>query len=380
MSRRPRRIAHVLPWPTVGGTEHAQLRLATAVEGDEFTSIAVCLSTAAPVRALFRAAGIPIVEYEAVEPSYRHPFEYLRASIALARELRRHRVDLVHFADILAAHRCSFAALLAGVPSVSHVRGLHSETVTLRDRTFLAPVRRFVFVSVDTMRSFGLRLSPRRATVLYDGLDAAKPDARARDEVRAEVGITSAAPVIGMVARVAPAKDYPTLARAAADLARDHPDVRFLIVGQHSGPEQYSEHYAAVRRLLEDLGVVDRFVFTDHRDDGDRLIAAMDICVLSTHQEGLPLVILEAMAQSKPVVATSVGGIPEVVRDGETGILVPHGDDRALARALRSLLDDPAFAERLGRAGKALVENEFSLASFQARGLELYRSLVDASG
>ncbi|HEY2025982.1 MAG TPA: hypothetical protein VGG78_03175, partial [Gemmatimonadaceae bacterium] len=99
---RPRRIAHVLPWPSVGGTEHAQLRLAKAVEGDEFTSIAVCLRNAAPVRALFEGEGIPVVEYDAAEPSYRHPVSYLRASAALARQLRAHQVDLVHFADVLA--------------------------------------------------------------------------------------------------------------------------------------------------------------------------------------------------------------------------------------------------------------------------------------
>jgi glycosyltransferase involved in cell wall biosynthesis len=331
------------------------------------------------VRALFEAEGIPVVEYDAAEPSYRHPMRYLRASASLARQLRAHQVDLVHFADVLAAHRCSLAAVLAGIPAITQVRNSFPDKVSRRDRTFLAPVRRFVFVSAEAMRSFGMPMRPDRATVLYDGIAPKEPDARARTAVRAELGIPATAPVIGMVARVAPQKDYPTLVRAAADLTRTHPDVRFLIVGQYSGIPQYAEHYAMVRRLMEDLGVSRHFVFTDHRDDVDRMIAATDIGVLSTHQEGLPLVILEAMAQSKPFVATNVGGIPEIVRDHQTGLLVPHGDAPALARALRTVLDDPALAARLGQAGKALVETEFSLASFQTRGRELYRSLVGAS-
>jgi glycosyltransferase involved in cell wall biosynthesis len=373
---RRRRIAHILPWPSVGGTELATLRLARAVEGDEFTSVAFCLAEAAPVRELFARESIPVVSYEAVEPSYRHPGRYLRTAIALARALRRARIDLVHFADVYAAHRSSLGALLAGVPAISQVRNSFPEKPSWRDRSFLLPVRRFVFVSAESRESFGHRVSASRATVLYDGLDPTMPPAGAGRSVREELSIDQDAPVIGMVARVAPQKDYPTLVRAAAILVQTHPTVRFMVVGQHSGVETYAEHFRAVRRLIDELGLGTHFIFTDHRSDVERFIAAMDVCVLSTHQEGLPLVILEAMAQSRPFVGTSVGGIPEIVRDGETGLLVPPADPPALARALGRLLDDRALAVRLGDGGRRMVEGEFSLASFAARGRALYRSLL----
>ncbi len=365
-----------MPWPSVGGTEQATVRFANAVEGDEFTSVAFCLPDAGPVRALFEQAGVPVLEYETAEPSYRRPGNYLRKSLALARQLRAAKIDLVHFADVIAAHRGSLAALLAGVPSITHVRNSFPDKPSLRDRSFLVPLRRFLFVSADAMKTFGHGPKGARGTVLYDGLDPQKFDATARSVVRAELGIAADAPVIGMVARVAPQKDHPTLVRAAATLVASHPTLRFLIVGQYSGVETYLEHFQMIQRLIEERGLAAHFIFTDHRPDVERLIAAMDVCVLSTHQEGLPLVILEAMAQAKPFVGTDVGGIGEIVRHGETGALVGHGDTDALTRELGALLDDPGLAARLGRGGRRLVEGEFSLASFQARGRALYRSVL----
>jgi glycosyltransferase involved in cell wall biosynthesis len=376
----PRRIAHILPWPSVGGTELATLRLARAVESSEFTSVAFCLSNGGPVRELFAQECIPVVTYEAPEPSYRHPRQYLRTSLALARALRRARIELVHFADVVGAHRGSLGAVLAALPAITHVRSSFPQTPSLRDRSFVLPIRRFVFVSAESRETFGYPVRPGRAALLYDGIDPVLPDAEANRTVRQELSIAADAPVIGMVARVAPQKDYPTLIRAAASLVKTHPAVRFLVVGQHSGVETYAEHFRMVRGLINEMGLGAHFIFTDHRSDVERLIAAMDICVLSTHQEGLPLVILEAMAQSKPFVGTSVGGIPEIVRHGETGLLVPPGDAPALAEALIRLLDDQALAARLGQGGRRMVEGEFSLASFAARGRALYRSLLSPEG
>jgi glycosyltransferase involved in cell wall biosynthesis len=277
---------------------------------------------------------------------------------------------------MIAAHRGSLAALIAGIPSIAQVRNAFPETLSFRDRTFLAPVRRLVFVSADARRVFGYRRKAEQGVVLYDGIapQPVDPDERAR--VRQELGIAASTRVIGMVARVAAQKDYPTLVDAAVEVVASHPDVRFLIVGQHSGVAAYEEHFAMVRRLLDEKGLAAHFTFTDHRDDVERVISAMDLCVLSTHQEGLPLVILEAMAQGKPFIGTNVGGIPEIVRDGETGLLVPHGDVPALARALTRLLDDPALAARLGAGGQSLVHGEFSLGQFQQRSRALYRSIL----
>ena len=136
------------------------------------------------------------------------------------------------------------------------------------------------------------------------------------------------------------------------------------------------EHYARVRTTLEECGVSKAFVFTGQRQDVTRLLRAIDVFVLSTHWEGLPLVILEAMSQGKPVVATDVDGIPEVVTHGETGLLFPHEDDRQLAAHVLSLLRDAVGAERLGEAGRRLVQTRFTTEQFAMSMNDVYSRLL----
>ena len=368
-------IAHIMPWPCVGGVERATARMAEWIEGDEFKQIAFCLEGARPVREMFEQAGIEVVEYEAAEPSYRHPKDYLRASKGLARKLREHRVDLAHCADLLAAHRSTFACVLARVPVISHIRGCFDE-ISRRDRSFLLPVKRFIFVSENTRQAFGHSVGDERGAVVYDGIEVKERDELDAKSVRAEFCIPPDVKIIGMVARIAPAKDYPTLIRAAARVRAVEPRVRFLIVGEHSGVEAYREHFEEVKRLLEENGLASYFIFTDFREDVQRLTSAMDVFVLSTHMEGMPLVILEAMALARAVVSTDVGGVSEVVHHEETGLLFRHTDDEMLAAELLSLLCDEEKRERLGRAGLELVKTNFSRERFVLDLTGLYREVL----
>jgi glycosyltransferase involved in cell wall biosynthesis len=284
----------------------------------------------------------------------------------------------VHCADFLAGFRCALAAKLAGLPVITHVRG-RVPHLSRRDRSFLWPLRRFVFVSADTRATFAFPVGESRSSVLYDGIDLPEGEEGSREAIRMELGIDPTSPVVGMVARVAPAKDYPTLINAARQVVKTHPGVRFLIVGQRSGVAEYAAHFAVVSRLIAEAGLESTFIFTDHRSDAARLMTAMDICVLATFAEGLPLVILEAMARRKPFVATNVGGIPEVIHDGETGLLVPVADAPALARALLSLLDDPVRAGALAAAAQAHVVRHFGYPAFRERVRALYDGVLDGT-
>jgi glycosyltransferase involved in cell wall biosynthesis len=368
-------IAHIMPWPCVGGVELGTLRMIQAIEGDEFRNLAFCLEGARPVREMFEQAGVEVIEYEAAEPSYRHPKDYLRTTRELSRKLKEHRVDLMHCADLLAAHRSALAGSLARVPVISHIRGRFEE-ISRRDRSFLLPVKRFIFVSENTREAFGHRLGAERGLVIYDGIEVKQRDERAAESVRAEFCIPEEAKIVGMVARIAPAKDYPTLIRAARRVVESQPDVRFLIVGEHSGVDAYREHFEQVKRLLKESEIESHFIFTDFREDVQRLVAAMDVFVLSTHMEGLPLVILEAMALSRAVVATDVGGISEIVRPRETGLLFPHEDDEALAHELLSLLESEEKRLHLGRAGREFARSNFSRERFALAIMNLYREVL----
>jgi glycosyltransferase involved in cell wall biosynthesis len=372
-------IAHILPYPSVGGTEHANLRIAKAIDPARFASIAFCLPDAEPVRAVVTDTGMPCATYDPPIPSYRHGAAFLRSSVKLARDLVRSRADLVHCADLLAAHQAALAGRLAGLPVLCHIRNRFGD-ISRRDRSFLWPVKKFVFVSQNTWRHFAYDVSADRGTVVYDGIDVPPyADAAAdRDSVRREFNIPRHAPIIGMLARVAPQKDFATLARAAVRILQTAPDARFLVAGDHASREN-REHYRRVRADLAACGVADSFIFTGYREDVPRLLNALDVFVLSTHCEGLPLVILEAMARAKPVVATSVDGIPEIVQDAESGLLFPHEDHEKLAAHIVGLLRDDAWARRLGEAGRRLVRTAFSSTQFASGMNAVYDGLLRAT-
>lgn len=381
MTRRHNNIAHILPWPSVGGTEHATLRLARAV-APRYQSKVFCLEDATNVSKLFSDQGFKTFSYQPIVPSYRHVNRFLRDSYRLAQEFKRHEIDVIHCADVLAAYHAAVAGRIAGRPVLCHVRNRYADLAT-RDAIFLRAVSKFIFVSRDTRQTFRMRLPARRTEVIYDGISISPTanDQRAmneaRDAVRAEFGLPSETRIVGMVARVAAQKDYETLAKAAARIAPAHPDLRFMIVGDNALEAVHRDHYEKVMSLLTRLGVESRFVFTGFRADVSRMIAAFDVFVLSTYFEGFPLVILEALAHQKPVVATAVDGIPEIIVNDETGLLTQPRNDHALAAQIDVVLRSAELAQRLGTAGRESVERNFSSERYAANVLNLYDRVTD---
>ena len=372
MRTATRTVAHFMPWTGVGGTEHATLRIAAAVREAGWRSIAFCRDDSPEVHAFFEAAGVETIPYRHTELSFRRPVPFLRHTRALAAQFRQLGVGLLHCADLDGGVEAALAGRMAGLRVLCHVRNPSPELVR-RDRLLLSAVSTFVFVSRDTWKTFALGVTPARGRVLYDGMpadDTPAPETGA--EVRRELGLAPGARVVGMTARVAPQKDYVTLARAAVRVREVVPDVRFVIVGDHSGHAVHREHYALVRAELERLGVLDAFLFTGFRSDVPRVMRAFDVFVLSTNFEGLPLVVLEAMAMGLPVVATAVNGIPEVIDSDDVGLLAAHEDDVTLARHLVGLLSDPARAATIGAAGREVVRRRFSTEAFSRNVTALY--------
>jgi len=368
------RIAHILRWSSVGGTEIATLRLMQHLP--QFTHLAFLATEPSPAGALFAGAGIPVRTYQPAELSVRWPLPFIRSSIGLARKLRHAGANLVHCSDVVATLDAALAARLAGLPVISHVRNPHEEIPT-RHWPILRLISHFVFVSEHARDHFYARIPSSRASVIYDGLSSAgivHEDARAAvgREFKLEPGVR----LIGMVARLAPQKDHATFIRAARRVITASPDTHFFIVGDYSSEPGSQRTYEQLLGLVAELGLADHVTFTGFRADVSTLVAGMDVVVLATNFEGFGLAVLEAMAEGRPVVATAVGGIPEFVRDGETGLLHRHADDAHLAAQIQSILQDPALATRLGEAGRHLVETAFSPAHFSQRIAELYGSLL----
>ncbi len=368
-------IAHIMPWSGVGGVEIATLRL-TDTTRDQFRHVAFCLHDATALRNSFEKMGIETITYSPPVPSLRHAVKYYKESLAVKRQLQAIGADIVHFSEINAAEFNSLAAMLAQCRLVSHVRNTYSH-LGPRQRLPLLLVHSFIFVSKESMQHFAISLPDDKARVVYDAIELPDIDIAANNAaVRQELGIPAGCSVVGTVARVNPQKDYFTLAAAAAEVLSRHPDTRFLVVGDNSLVELNREHYKEVARELNKFGIADKFIFTGHRSDVTRLIAAMDFCVLCTHREGFPLSILESMAMRKPVIATAVGGIPEIITPGVTGYLHQHGNSKELAGEIISLIEDPEKTSQLGLAAYENVRENYSRKKFADEMSKAYWDVV----
>jgi glycosyltransferase involved in cell wall biosynthesis len=376
----PIRIAHILPFSNVGGTEKATLRLAEAASLVGFENILYCPEGADDLRRFYHRHCFVTGSYQQVQPSYHKPKPYLRACIKLMRELRRHDVRIVHCSDILSAHYTALAGRLAGAYVISHVRCQHGP-ISRRDQTFLMPVQKFLFVSRNTWDVFGMHVPECNGQVLYEGVSGETGGTVwSREEARRAYGIAHDGPIVGMASRVHPCKDFETFIHAAARMRDEFPNCTFLIAGDNDRNPVHREHYLRLQTLLLETGTESNFVFAGFEDDISRFYSAIDIFALSTHAEGLPLVVLEAMAHGKPVVATNVGGVGEILRHDHSGLLVPRQAPEQFAEGLSSLLRNPEKARRLARAACEHVRQHFSEQQFHNRVKELYCGISKQQG
>jgi glycosyltransferase involved in cell wall biosynthesis len=191
--------------------------------------------------------------------------------------------------------------------------------------------------------------------------------------VRAELGMTRKYLVVH-VGNIRPLKGHRTLVRAAAHLKTLRSDAQIVSIGG----EKTDGDLAAIRRFATDMGAADTIAFLGRRDDAVRYSAAADVYVNPADVEGLPISVLEALAYARPVVATAVGGVPSIVKDGVTGLLVPPNDPIAIAEAIDTLLNDPVKAATVAQAGRELVESEYSLEAMVQATESLYDEVIGA--
>jgi glycosyltransferase involved in cell wall biosynthesis len=300
----------------------------------------------------------------------------LRGMLALSQRLHDEQVDLLHTHTLAAANALGrLAARWARLPVVSHLHiENHFRPAThwlLRGADNLSArlAAAHIAVSQDTKRAYERQGYPPRIEVVYNGV--ALGGARlGNGRLRAQLGIPEGAPLIGEIGRLCDVKGQRELIAALAQV----PDARAVLIG--GDLEQGGAFQTSLEHEAERLGVRDRVVFTGRREDAADLLAELDVLALPSWTEGLPLVVLEAMAQRRPVVATPVGGTPEVVVDGETGLLVPPRDPDALAAALRRLLADADLRRRMGEAGFDRVREHFSADAMTRRVLAIYDEVL----
>jgi glycosyltransferase involved in cell wall biosynthesis len=353
----------------VGGAEEMVLNLVRRLPSG-FEPMVCCINQLGPIGEEIRGTGTP-VDVLGLEPGLRRPFDVGGICVYL----RRTRPQIVHTFLLTASLYGRLAAILTRVPIVigtevniyEHKRRSHA----LAERLLMAGTDR-VIVSAASVRDFYIaqvHADPAKVDVIYNAVDFGQSQASVpRAEMRAALGLPVDAPVAGVIARLTAQKGHRFLLEAIAahpDLVRAH----LLVVG---GGELRDE----LVRQSQALGIGARVHFLGPRRDLGDLLGVMDVFVMPSLWEGLPLSLVLAMGAALPSVATAVAGIPEVVEDGRTGLLVPPGDAGALGRALAQLLSDEARRTAIGREARASVLPRFGVDRYVASVAGLYDRLL----
>jgi len=363
------RIAHVIPTLRVAWLENVVLRLTDQFRAG-FEHVVITPSGDGPLRTRF-PEGVSVVAM-----AERHRPDRWNA-VRMARLFRALRPDVVHSRNwscvdaILGARLAGVAVVIHGEHGREAVDPEGHNPLRKRLRRLMVPlVTLFVTVSRDLARWLveDVSIPARKVTIIWNGVDTRRFDGRDRQEARRALAIPDGVIAAGTVGRLDPVKDQIGLLRAFARIA-DDPRALLLIVGD-----------APCRREIEtsvaSLGLEGRVRLLGEREDVPRVLAGLDVFVLSSLGEGISNTILEALATGLPVVATRVGGNPELVVDRSTR---PPRSSEALAAALKHCLDEPALAARHGRAGRARAETQFSLDRMVAAYGALYARLLQTT-
>jgi len=364
-------ILHTIETGGPGGAETVVRDIAANLARDRFRSVALLPEgTWLPHR--LRELDVPTVTCSST--SWRDPTLF-RKMIEL---VRNERVDVIH------SHLPdqNFYASVVGTVTRRPVIVTYHGAVEIEGSTglkgalklwYAARFAHSVVAVCDQMARYLAehRFPARKIVRIYNGVDVRRFRDADPQAVRAELGLDADVPLVGVIANIRAPKGHEHLIRAAAQVVRRFPRVRFLAAGEHQAG--LSER---LRDLVAELGLSAHFTFLGFRPDVRNILAALDVLAIPSTNEGFPLIALEAMSARKPVVATRCGGVDEIIRDGETGYLVPVGDPAALAERICAIFESRSAANAMAQAGAARVEKLFSHEAMISQYERLYAGVA----
>jgi L-malate glycosyltransferase len=367
----PRRIFLMVESFNMGGSEHQMVELARRINSSRYQVTVGCIRAEGPLLGALQAAAIPVVEFRStgmLKP--KGIYQLFR----LALFLRKNRFHVVQTYDLYSTLIGVPASRLARTPVViSSRRDLASWWwYTPRNRRILRHIQNlssFVVGNSVAVRDFLVKedgFDPAKIRVILNGIDA-DSYVRGRENRGALFpSFNEEDKLIAVVANMnVPTKGHQDLVEAAKKVCALFPRVRFILIGD--GCERSN-----IERKISDLGLQECFCFLGRRSDVPELLSCCDLSVLPSWAEGLPNAVIESLAAGLPVVATRVGGIPEIIEDGESGLLVPPHNPNCLAEAILRILNDPEFARLLGRAARDRVQRVFSFERLLRETANLY--------
>ena len=358
MSSEKLKILHLIETTGPGGAETVMLNIVSRLDSSLFQSLVIVTGRGWLYDSLTNAG----VQTMIIESQGANDWRFVRRVVGLIREKN---IDVIHSH----LNGMNFYACLAGVvssrPVVTTFHGVIGDWnhKTVKNRLKYALIRSASRCIVTVSEFLKHQLAQTWAfphskmTRIYNGVDFDMLDRMvASGDLRTSLNIPVGVPVIGMVGNIRATKGYDHYVRAARLVVDKRPDCRFLIVGQGSG-----KLLEQITSLIKELHVEERMILTGFRDDIPNVLKQLDIFVLASTSEGLSIATIEAMGVGKPVVVTDSGGPSEIVKNGETGFVVPPGDAEAMAQRIVKLLDDGPLAAKFGERGRDDVRSRFTI-------------------
>ncbi|HEY4706344.1 MAG TPA: glycosyltransferase [Thermodesulfobacteriota bacterium] len=361
------RVLHLVQGLEVGGLEYMVVNLIKGLDNARYAPAVCCFDGLGSLESKLRGVDVHLLRRrQGVD--YAYPFR-------LAALLRRERTQILHLHNPTAYFYGALAGAVARVPLVvytEHARDIRPNMkIRVADKLLSFFTDRVVAVAGHVKRNLVEYewFNPSKVRVIYNGIDDSRFSAGAGSEARAReaLGIGESVPIIGIVARLDPIKNHRCLIKAMRLVVDAFPGALLLVVGDGPLRGELEEESRAT-------GLGDNVRFLGTRADVESILRSLDVFVLSSVSEGLPLTVLEAMAAGRPIVATRVGGIPEAIEDGVDGLLVPPDDERGLAAAIKGMLADKKRAGEMARSARKKFEKSFSLRQMISNYEEVYSS------
>jgi glycosyltransferase involved in cell wall biosynthesis len=362
----PRTVLHLSSTSGPGGAETLASRIAAGLDRTRFRSI-IGLFTPGWLKDRCERLGLPTFVVPMASQWD------LRWIVRCCKIVRRQEAALIHAHEFRANSFGTLVARLCGIPLVATVHGKNYYPDQVKRRIayrWVSRAARMVAVSHDLRRFLEARIGiPRgRITVIHNGVDTVQNASSAQiQQTRLELGIGDDEFVIGIVGSLYPVKGHMSLLDAMKTVLTRYPKARLVVIGQ-------GDLEQTLKRRVSELGIERAVSFLGLRDDVPRLLPLLDLFVLPSLSEGLSVALLEAMSAGVAVIASNVGGNPEIVVNGETGYLVPAQRSEELASRIIALMSNPELTRLLGSRGKERVSQEFTT----ARMLEQYQALYDS--
>jgi glycosyltransferase involved in cell wall biosynthesis len=361
-------VLHLVYSLQMGGSEKVALDIASNLDGERFRSVVCGMDVGGALERELDELNIPheVMHRRGLEPAV------LRR---LYRIIRRHRIDVVHTHHFTQLFFAAIPARLAGARIVHTEHEFFSYVESGFTRKAVRPLltlcHAVTVVGAEVadyfVRTIGVKR--QRLNVIPNGVALEGFDYDAA-RARWELGLDAGATVLGTIGRLEPEKDQMTLIEVFREIHSRHPSARLVIAGSGSRADALKAHAAA-------LGVAEQTTFLGYRRDVARLLAAMDVFVLTSVREGLPVSLIEAMAARRPVVSSDVGSVRDLVRNGENGFIVPPRQPAAFVDCIERLVRYPELRTRLGEEGRRTAETTFSLPAVVRAYEDLYRSAAD---